>query len=383
MRFLSFALSFLALVASAHAATIQALTQLAADVQTAINKAANGDTVQIPAGVITWDLGGLTISKGITLDGTGVTVVRGLSTSTFLSVTTNATVPTRITGFTFNEVVNGSDVIDIGGGFNNARFRIDHCTFYSTAGQTIFIRVSNGWGVIDHCTFSGDDASEMVHNEAWGPSSDAGWKDVVTPGGPDALYIEDNTFSKTDQTDPYYWGCSAIQSYYGARTVVRHNTFNYCQVDQHGTAGNIGARWWEIYNNVFNLPANSHSGADTRNQSNYMAIRAGSGVIFNNTKGGGPNDGSGSIELYEEDTGYPALYQIGRGQDTGSGETSYPAYCWSNMVLAGSGSSNVIDGRDFYSNTQRPGYTPYTYPNPLTATTQTAPSGASIQIKTN
>jgi len=368
-------------VIAVHAATFTAVSQLAADVQSAINKAASGDTVVVPAGTVTWDLTGITIpsTKAITLDGTGVTVVRGFSTSTFLAVTTNATAMTRITGFTFNEVTNGSDVIDIGGGFANARFRIDHCTFYSTASQTIFIRVSNGWGLIDHCTFSGDDASEMVHNEAWGAGVTTGWTDVITPGGPDALYIEDCTFSKTDQTDPYYWGTSAIQSYYGARTVVRHNTFNYCQVDQHGTAGNVGARWWEIYSNVFTIPANS--GSNTRNQSNFMAIRAGSGVIFSNTKTGGPNDGSGSIELYEEDTGYPALYQIGRGRDSGSGEVLDPAYCWSNMVTAGSGSSNVVDGRDFFSNTQKPGYTPYTYPNPLASSVSLPPASATIQVQ--
>ncbi|HEY4300742.1 MAG TPA: hypothetical protein VGM73_07715 [Candidatus Didemnitutus sp.] len=387
MKVLSLTLSFFALVAGAHAATITALTQLAADVQSAINKAANGDTVVVPAGVITWDLTGLTIpgTLGITLDGTGVTVIRGRSTSAFLSISTNATMATRITGFTFNEIINGVDMIDVGGSFSNARFRIDHCTFYSTAGQSIFIRVRTCWGVIDHCTFSGDDASEMIHNEAYGDGNTTGWGDVITPGGPDALYIEDNTFSKTDQTDPYFWGTSAIQSYYGARTVFRHNVLNYCQIDQHGTIGLIGARWWEIYENDFYCPANS-------GQSNWMAIRAGSGVIFNNRMHVGSGAITPSVELYEEDSGYPAAYQIGRGKSSNTSapfdtnQALDPAYCWNNTgggSSPGSGSSNVLPSRDFYPTTQKPNYTPYTYPNPLTSTTKTAPNGATILIKAN
>ena len=142
--------------------------------------------------------------------------------------------------------------------------------------------------------------------------------------------------------------------------MIRHNLLNYCQIDQHGTAGNIGARWWEIYNNNFNLPSGGG------NQSNYMAIRAGSGVIFSNTISGGHNNGAGSIELYEEDSGYPALYQIGRGQN----QALDPAYCWSNDVTPAAGSSNVQVNRDFYLMI-KPGYTPYIYPNPLQGITPT------------
>ena len=197
------------------------------------------------------------------------------------------------------------------------------------------------------------------------------------PGGAKMVFIEDNTFTldinnpKVNTSPPYYfWGASAVQSYYGARTVFRHNTLNNMQVDQHGTHGMVGARWWEIYENTF-FTGNGSA------QCCYMAIRAGSGVIFNNHHTG-TNGADGTISLFEEDTGYPALYQIGRGIN----QSNSPAYVWGNDadMRVGSGSSNVVEGRDFFdskpsifvraelgSDTSATtySYTPYTYPHPL------------------
>jgi hypothetical protein len=139
-----------------------------------------------------------------------------------------------------------------------------------------------------------------------------------------------------------------------------------------------------------------------------ICIRAGSGVIFNNT---------GSTEFFammEEDSGYPALYQVGRGQN----QTLVPAYVWGNTLppalnaggLCSNATANMVQlDRDVYiptSGTSLPGscnvgqgfwktdaggnwdttngtandgalykctstnqwslyYTPYTYPHPL------------------
>jgi hypothetical protein len=50
-----------------------------------------------------------------------------------------------------------------------------------------------------------------------------------------------------------------------------------------------------------------------------------------------------------------------------------PVYSWNNKrasdnsdVLIGCGTPTIQEGRDFYNNTAKPGYTPYTYPHPLT-----------------
>ena len=240
--------------------------------------------------------------------------------------------------------------------------------------------------MIDHNTFTGGAASEMIHNMGMLPEGlDSGWNDDLVPGGSDMLFVEDNSFTYpvtgTQDHSAYFSGTSAIQSYYGARTVFRYNKLYMVQIDQHGTPGAVGARWWEIYENDFYT-------VPYANQSNYMALRAGSGVIFNNRQSG-PTDGSvGVIELLEEDSDSPSLYQIGRGIF----QNPSPAYLWNNAASmpVSSGSANVQAGRDFFVSTTAPAtmvrwessadnsattytYTPYTYPHPLQKVVGPAP----------
>jgi len=329
-----------------EAATINASGCSKSDVQSAVDKASSGDTVSLPNCSGNWD-SKVTIpgSKGITLDGNGSTITGAVD------VTQNDSTTTRITNFKFNS----TKAVYFHGSPSSATARLDHSKF-SGGNTAILVELEgNAPVLIDHNEFSGGGASEMIHN--YGTWNDSGWKDDVTPGGPTMVFIEDNTFNNTGASGSpaYFWGTSAVQSYYSARTVFRHNTLNMTQVDQHGTAGMVGARWWEIYENTFNVVQNG-------NQSNYMAIRAGSGVIFNNHKTGANNDGAGSIELVEEDSGYPALYQIGRGKN----QSQDAAYVWGNdsSMRVGSNSSNVQKGRDFHES-EKPNYKPYTYPHPL------------------
>lgn len=327
-------------------------------IQAAINQAESGDTIIVRATTATWDSGIVVPStKALFVDGSGIVVTRGQNfTGVLFSVSTNSSASTRISNFHFRQT-SRNRMMSVKGVFSNPKFRIDHSTFFTSAGQAILLEVTGAWGLIDNCSFTGNDASELVHNLGHGATSTAGWEDDLQPGSSDALYIEDCTFSKYDLTTPYFWGTSGIQSYYGSRTVVRRSTFNYCQVDQHGTAGAIGARWWEIYDNTFTIPTGG-----SRNQSSYMDIRAGSGVIFNNRAEGGKNLGAGVIVLREEDSGYPALFQIGRGKN----QQIDPTYCWDNTAATpSSGSSNVVSGRDFFPNTKRPNYMPLEYPHPL------------------
>ena len=128
----------------------------------------------------------------------------------------------------------------------------------------------------------------------------------------------------------------------------------------------------EIYDNTFNIVPNG-------NQSDYIVLRAGSGVVFNNHTSGSTNQGGGSVTLYEEDSGYPALYQVGRGKN----QSLVPAYVWNNdsTMHVGSGSSNVQTNRDFYQSA-KPGYTPFVYPHPLqngqAITSPTAPQNVRV-----
>jgi hypothetical protein len=367
------------LASSAYANTITAASCSSSNVQSAINSAYTGDTVLVPGGSCTWSTTvSIPSSKAITVSGGGKTSIAGT-----LDLKAGTSGNSRITGFTFTS----NSAVTAEGSKSTTAFRIDHNTFSQPNNQAIFVICSgNAPGLIDHNQFTGGSASEMIHNMGAGPSDGSGWTDDVVPGSPNMLFIEDNTFTYNATGSPaYFWGTSALQSYYGARTVFRHNTCNMCQVDQHGTAGMIGARWWEIYENTFNVVTNG-------NQSDYIAIRAGSGVIFNNHVTGAANQGAGTIELYEEDSGYPALYQVGRGIN----QNYSPAYIWGNdaSMHVTSGSSNVVQGRDFMTSSSQPSgmkrwelgsdsssttysYTPYTYPHPLqnqSDTTPTAPS---------
>jgi hypothetical protein len=213
----------------------------------------------------------------------------------------------------------------------------------------------------------------MIHNLGYLPGNTQGWTVDITPGGPDAVYIEDNTFNNRISGNPaYYWGGSGAQSYYGARTVFRHNVCNNCQIDQHGTAGAVGARWWEIYENTFNVT--DVNGA----QSDYIVLRGGSGVVFNNHTGGFMNNGAGSIHMYEEDPGYPALYQVGSGKN----QVLDPAYLWANdptMSIDTDDPTQIAVNRDYYL-TAKPGYTAYVYPHPLTAAQPAPPAPANLRI---
>lgn len=372
-------------VSRAGAATIAAPTCAQSDVQTAINSASNGDTVVVPGGTCNW-ASGVTIPNtlGITLNGGGNTSITGS-----LQVSQNQSVTTRITGFNFSNLNCGSSsagCIGITGSPNSAAFRFDHNNLTNTANSIIMMTIAgNAPGVIDHNTFVAGAASEVIHNLGMGAGNTNGWSDSLVPGGPNMLFVEDNTFTYNASGNPaYFWGTSAIQSYYGARTVFRHNTLNMMQVDQHGTCGNIYARWWEIYNNTFN------TSVPNANQSSYIVLRGGSGVVFNNHHIGG-ND-AGSIEVTEDcnSGSYALSYQIGRGINQGAS----PAYIWGNdadMAVSNGNPTFLQVNRDYLVSASQPtsmskvesssdnpattySYTPYTYPHPLVSAVAGTPA---------
>jgi hypothetical protein len=205
-----------------------------------------------------------------------------------------------VTNFTFT---GDYHAIGTGNGPSNKPWRLDHITI---TGSEAVMLTGSGPGLIDHLTATNMASyQQMIEPSHEGPDSTAGWKDVVTPGSPNAIYIEDSTFNHSGS----YWdGASVIQEYYGARVVASYNSLSNVMYEVHGSEGAIGGRWWEFYNNTFINSA--------------ICIRAGSGIVFNNT---------GSIAFFvmlEEDPGYPALYQIGRGQN----QTLFPAYAWSNSA---------------------------------------------------
>jgi hypothetical protein len=247
--------------------------------------------------------------------------------------------------------------------------------------------MGNGPGVIDHNSFTMGASAEMIHNLGMGPNDASGWTDSVVPGSSNMVFIETNTFTYNASGNPAYdWGTHAVESYYGSRTVFRYNTLNMCEVDQHGTPGAVWARWWEIYNNTFN------TNVANANQSMYIALRGGSGVVFNNNHTGTNTASQAGINIQVEcgspgtqctsSNSYPQTYQIGRGMN----QNLSPAYFWGNTdngspMNTGSSAPQAQLNRDFYVSTSQPGspmrwettsdnsgttysYTPYTYPYP-------------------
>ena len=352
----------------------------AVEIQQRINAAANGAVVKIPAGSFTWERGITIEGKGVTLEGEGqgITTITNASGHSLISVSCGSSSSTRIKGLTLL----GDRAVAISGSKASAPYRVDHCTFDDgPTAQAILVEVrGNGPGLIDQCKFVAGAASEMIHNYGTGAKDASGWSDEVTPGSAAAVYIEDCTFTKNPLTDHYFYGTAAIQSYYGARTVMRYCQLNFCHIDQHGNVPPLyGARWWEFYNNTFNVPPNG-------NQSDYIALRGGSGVVFNNHVSGGPNTGAGQIKLYSDDPTNPPPCGPGAGIFVNGNPSplSSPAYIWGNdagMEVV-SHSSNVVAGRNFFVSATQPArlmryqqasdnnnttysYTPFEYPHPL------------------
>ena len=305
----------------ALAATTTVNCSSASTVQTALNNATSGDTVRCTGSGWT---GNVTIpnNKNITLDGGGVTVPGSLR------IPSSPTFSARVTNFTFSSTTRHA--ISTGNGYTNKPWRFDHCTF--AGGTQAIMGLGSGPGLIDHLTATNIGAfQQMIEPQYEGPDSTAGWSNVHTPGSANAIYIEDSTFARPG--GDIWDGSCVIQEYYGARVVVRSNSISAAMLEVHGSEGAIGGRWWEFYNNRFTNGA--------------ICIRAGSGVIFNNT---------GSMEFFamlEEDPGYPALYQVGRGQN----QALYPAYVWGNPIgpslnqggLCSNASPNMVQlNRDVY-----------------------------------
>lgn len=428
---------FFAAVKSSQAATIGASSCLQVDVQAAINMASDGDIVSVPAGNCTWTTpsgcgGGISCAavsinqKGITLQGAG-------AGSTIITDSTGANWDNvaiwvvglmnknfRIADFTFQGNGSAPEVILVRG--DNKAFRIDHNEFSFADNKNDIAIEGDSYGVIDHNIFECD-ASETPNNygqravlvsSSYGAQTYAGdtrWLDSPEFGSANAVYIEDNNFNSI-----YSMG-QIIDSNFGARWVVRHNTLVNGVINSHGPGQALGrgTQLVEIYNNSLLATIPHWDGIN---------LRSGTGVIFNNTISGftqntididdprtitnydlqGPFpidqncDGTQGIDGNIGYKGYPCMDQIGRGVGAPGNQTNnYPMYEWNNTDGVNPVHFNVVnyiaaddpdmrdhiqEGRDYFNDTQKPGYTPYVYPHPLVAITDTAspmaPSGLSV-----
>jgi len=349
---------------STHAATINAASCSQSDVQSAVNSAARGDTVVVPAGNCSWSSVVSLGSKPITLQGAGsgggTTIADGRSCQPssggydLLSFTEDAALSTRITGFAFTGAGYAHHTIGCSGAsdYSSAPARIDHNSFATRSGGDgcsgggpggTVLEGFSCRGLVDHNSFTSNDNSETIHN--WGPGA-SGWTSPVSvqPGSTNALYVETNTFYNSNNV---FAAQSAMENYDAARVVGRYNQVANAQFDTHG-GDNNGTRWFEFYNN--NFCTNPSGGQDK-----YFDIRAGSGVIFGNT-----HNGAGSICTATGSSGAAIVFRgESRGSDcsdiggvgcwVGMGISQKlwsPAYVWGNgsdmPVVTGSSGSNYV-----------------------------------------
>jgi hypothetical protein len=305
----------------AQGATITARSVSLADVATAVNAAANGDTVVIPAGTATWT-GAISVSKGISIIGAGkdTTIIvasrYGRSDQKTFGVTAKQGQSMfRLSGLTIKGVPGQAGgtkgVVWMGGDAH--QFRIDHIKI-AGLNESLILFTGYLWGVVDHCDFDtiGTACVVVAHN-TW-PASGAttgqyghgSWADLPWWGSEKFIFFEDCNFTGSS---PY-----TIDGNNGARFVFRHN-FCVGQIGGHGTDSGYyrGTRTEEIYNNTSDTSQNTGSVHATPIQ-----VRSGSRLIFNNVFKGWD---------------HPAFSQDYRGHDT------YTPW-------GGSDGKNVFDNND-------------------------------------
>lgn len=412
---LMFLLCNLICASRGEAATINAASCSLSDVQAAINSASDGDTVRVPAGNCTWSSTLSITDKSFILQGAGIDNTKITSSGTaVIRVRGQTDDYFRITGFTL-ENTSGTYIIQIGGTdpnyyiAHNRNWRIDHVKLVDTTGGNYGVYVSgDAYGVIDNCIF--EETGQSIFVEQPDPNDpelfgDIAWTKPIDWGGPNAVYIEDCIFNGGRNTQ-------VADGRWGGRFVFRYNTVTDCAyyLEPHSgcSNGHRAIMHTEIYENVFK--------EDRLDIWIAIRIRGGTGVIFNNDFDSGFSAGPVFIDnerscltdcygpwrscvcngncKYDGNTpgyqGWPCIDQIGRGAN----QASDPMYGWgneecSNPPCNGSGTDvdiqvkglgcgrdvnyHLIENRDFYNDTKKPGYKPYSYPHPLRTNGDTTP----------
>lgn len=232
------------------------------------------------------------------------------------------------------------------------RFRVDDCHIQRFGLGGVYVR-GLCRGVVDHCRFV-DNFKKAINNVGYGVVvyGTGEWRDDLTPGSEDSVFIEDCEFIGSRH---------AVASNGGARYVFRHNHVhcndNSQAVDAHGPGygSKHGTQWVEVYGNVIEKP---------RGGSTAMVLRGGGGVVFSNTM----RDYRAGISLtldfdakIDWSAPYPITEQIGN------------MWVWSNTLngapagpIVPARSANHIQVERDYFTRPMPGYEAFTYPHPLT-----------------
>lgn len=396
-------------------------------VQSCVNSATDGATINVTAGSVTWTTAVSWTNKNIAIIGAGVGNTNVTSNGVAFMVTmTNPVQSWRISGMTISGTTANGQITFASGGTNTATkgWRVDHMRF-NMGGQSSPLLYIRGitWGLIDHVIFDGAPYEisaiygymDSSQHEGNGCSPHCYgywyWNRNLNLGSDEAVYFEDITVNFDGTGGP-----DIFDLVYGGSAVLRHSIINGNYFITHSARnGDRGGMKYEVYNNTFN----------GRGFFRWAQLRSGTGVLFNNTVSGYSNnsadiDGqrentpcyqSGTLGMCNganahdgntEPTGWPCLDGCGRGAVAGVGEnggqqSNTPLYAWKNGSTATCGTGGTCNndvllnlngacsGIENYlktngnthgngqvdyvnnGNTPKPGYTPYTYPHPLQA----------------
>jgi hypothetical protein len=400
-------------ISQSLASTLTATSCSRNDVEAAVKKADNGDTIEIPEGSCTWT-SNLTIDKKfLTLKGAGsdrTVITDGVGKGNFPNIPQVLAWNTidgglsRLTGVTFRGGTTpdpyNKGIVQFAGSSHS--FRIDHCEFVPTQTAGLFIR-GDMWGVIDLNRFDLSASHGYAIYVMGNSYGDTAWSEDSTVGTERNVFIEDNLFT-TDQSVPSEGnGYPALDGWSGSRVVIRYNRFNATRIHNHGTESpgrSRSQRSWEIYKNTFawNLKGAAYP--------SLIMLRGGTGVIFDNsaTVSNGTLKYFTTYSNFRTGKKYPPWGECPSSWDksadrcmdqTGLGkgillsgdspepkwlnQVPEPAYDWNNVLngavspAASSVPNTIREGQDFF-HMRKPGYTPYPYPHLLTKLSETKKS---------
>lgn len=348
-------------------------------VASCVSSATSGDTINVLPGSAIWSNAIDISSKDLTIIGAGNGP--NPASNTIITRTGNCfqigsggtSSASRLSNFRFIDCMISLQAINPSKGF-----RIDHNYFEGTSNREMVVSGYNyplpPSGLFDHNTL------ELTRFVIYGTAymfNEANWQHQIWAsdpdfGGPQAIYIEDNTITANHP--------GTIDANYGGRFVYRFNNVRLngtYAIEFHGVQGhNRAGQRWEIYgNNITNTGAQTFTTAFLRGATGYYFnnTRSGlfsTGVVLKVERSSETKDPFGQCNgtwLIDGNTpgfeGWPCRDQIGRSRDSnvysGTGnwpaQASTPAYSWNNSqggVQYGFSSYNGSPREQFLQNLQ-------------------------------
>lgn len=296
MNRLSAALALVSFAGAAPAAVINASSCSSSAVQSALNSAQAGDTVQIPAGTCNWTTSVTrSVPANVQIIGAGTSATGGgnqtvivdniASGSPLLRLEIPSTGVVRISGITFRSgsgtVKDGGTVTLYGPGF----VQLDHLTLDATSSANYkILNIGTGvFGVLHSSILNLTGTNAIyIYNGRQGSGdwmANYEWSLPSGLGTADAFFIEDNIIN--GRTGGSTYDTRVFDGFTGAKVVVRFNSVVSAVLGETHATGHApddrGLRTQEIYGNSVTSPL-----AKAPNFA-MVDVGSGTGVIWGNS----------------------------------------------------------------------------------------------------